>query len=389
MNNKILSNLFFLTCASIIAVPLVTLVPFGIDLWYVQYLALFSVFCIGISIYLARINIPMGIFLTYCLGNTIFVAKQDPRTMFCLIQIILACLAIDLISRFTKRQANIILTIILGLTIFQGAFVIVQYFNLDPFFTPVNDEWFSRTVGISCSRNQIGLFFAIVSPLVLANAIWITPLVVFGLFCSSTTSAWAGFLAGCICLCSFKLRRELWKVLILLCICSAIFFVKFEHISAPAYKQRIDLYKHTIESVESESVVMKRTQNGNTFAKEVTCNKWLGYGLGKFTQISVWTQERFLHKGQSHVYSHAHNDLLEIWYELGRVGLLLALFMIGKLFRDFIYARKTKILVICFSCILAQLVSSLGIFTVQTAISGMLLVIFFGLFTGEIRRQNG
>ena len=278
----------------------------------------------------------------------------------------------------------------------QGVFVVFQFFGIDPIFNAVKSEKFYSTVGFCGSRNQLGLFFSIVSPLFYAFAPILIPLAVFCLWCASTASAWVGFLVGCLCMTFCVSKKRFALTLVTLVICSVIFFVKFENVSAGAYKERIELYKHTIESVESERVVLKvkkKIQGKDiTAVKEIFCNKWFGYGFGNFTRISPYTQHTFLKDtgihAQKHVYTHAHNDFLEFFYDTGRIGILIVLMLMFQFFKDFIYARKTKILIVSFSCVLAQLVSAMGIFTVHTAISGMLLIIFYGIYRREINEQK-
>ena len=385
-------KLFFLICVAIFIVPLSCLIPVGVELWYIQFLALFSIGCLGISIYLWDKNKLLSLFTGYCLFNGIVVARQHPKTIIVLIMIYFGCLAVEVISSFSKSQKKKILWCIVGLAFIQGVFIVIQFFGLDPFFIATKEERFFRTVGFSGSRNQIGLFFAIVSPLVLAQAPILLSLIIFGIFCSATNSAWIGLIFGCLTLAFFK-YGQFCKVFILLGICTVLFFYSFEDVSRGAYKERLELYKHTISLVEGEYAVMKIKKKNVTAIKELTCNKWFGFGLATFSRIAPYTQDKFVRKDrdhlQSHVYTHAHNDLLEVWFELGRIGFLLALALIFKLVWDFIKARKTTLLVISFSCLVAQIVASQGIFTVHTAISGMLLIIFYGIFVGEIRLQKG
>ena len=167
-----------------------------------------------------------------------------------------------------------------------------------------------------------------------------------------------------------------------------IFYTNFENLSKIAVKERIDLVKHTISQVNAGKAIMKK----DNLTKVVMCNPWFGFGLGNFIRISPYTQDVFLYKPipgiKQHVYSHAHNDYAEGFFELGRIGIVLILLLIGDFFYRFIKSRKTILLYLYFSCVLAHMISALGVFTIHTATSGMMLVLFLGLFEGELNEQR-
>jgi O-antigen ligase len=283
------------------------------------------------------------------------------------------------------------------MTLLYESLVLAQILGVDPFFTAEKPEFFYRVVGFSGSRNQLGLYFGAVAPLIMAYAPILMPILLAGLMISATASAWAGMGVGCLTLFFLRSNKQFTKVFAVLAIFTALFFYKFENISNLAYSERMMLYKHTVQSVENEKVVMRYVsgkKKGDKFEKEafkvMTCNKWLGYGLGNFKIISPRTQHTFvLNGGQpSHTYGHAHNDLLEAYYELGRVGFGIGLLLIIHFIYSFVRARKTEVLTISFCCVLAQVIASMGIFTVHTAIGGTLLTIFYGIYLGELNEQN-
>ena len=131
---------------------------------------------------------------------------------------------------------------------------------------------------------------------------------------------------------------------------------------------------------------------------------WLGFRLANFSRLSPYSQKEYLYEkceydGTSitnadvceynkHVYMHAHNDYLEVLFELGRIGFISLLLIILHFIYCYIISKKTKILRISFYSILAQMICSLAVFTVHTAIGGMLLIINLGVFFGEWRDIN-
>ena len=173
----------------------------GTDVWYVQYIGLLTCFFIGLSLLLWRFNKYISIFSLVCLFSTVFVANQHPRSVLCLIQVYLSFLAMYGISKFNTRQKNIILWSVICLTVVQGIYTIVQYFNLDPFLRSLVNPNEDVTIGFSGSWNQIALFFAVVSPLITAKCFILLPLVIFGMLNAHTSFAWVAFIvSNLVCL---------------------------------------------------------------------------------------------------------------------------------------------------------------------------------------------
>lgn len=385
-------NKLILVLLAIFAIPLGGMIPVaGADIWYAQYLVLLSMLPIGIAVALWKFNKYISLFLLVCTFSTMvghngesWVLTQQPRSILCLVQICLVYLAVYQISTFSDKYRRYVLYGIIGLFCLQGFWVILQWFNIDPVWdgvgTYMSGNKIDDTVGLSGSHNQVGLFFAVVLPLITAYCWWLLPLGIFGLFCSTTTAAFVGGIVGCFVYGLYRFRFKFLVIGIpLVILCSLIFYNKFETISSVAFNQRISLVKHSITAVESGKIVMKR---GNQY-KIITCNPWFGYRLGNFMRISPWAQD-FMEPWEKHVYSHAHNDYVEVYFDLGRLGFISLMLILIDFFWKFWKAKKTKMLLVSFSCVVAHMVCALGIFTVQTAVSGMMLILFLGIFYGSL-----
>jgi len=391
-----MKSIFLLVVTGIVAIPLLGAIPMrGADVWYIHWISLFSFSCVGVFLVLWNFHFLYTLLGIYCVYNMVFVAKQYPTSIVMLVQVMFSFLSIYAISKFTKKQRKVILWAIVVAAGIQCFWVILQYFNLDPIFSYTKDMTLDDTVGFVGSHNQIGVFFAVVSPVVMGVCPWLIPFVIFGLWCSTTTSTWIAFLIAngyllysMPCKINKRLRRSLLGVIVLImAVCSLIFFSKFENLSYVAVKERIDLVKNTIRDVNDGEIVLDFVK----YKKSIKCNPMLGYGLGNFKRFSPMSQYEFLYQSRqnTHVYAHAHNDYAEAYFDLGIIGWLLILLIIIDLFYKFIIFDKSKELIIYFSCIVAQMVSALGVFTIHTAVSGMLLIISLGLFYGEWRKING
>lgn len=376
---------------SIVAVPLSAVIPLpGTDVWFVQYLGLFSFFILCVVFFLWDFNKFISIFLGLAWYSTIFVSGQHPRSMFCLIQMAFGCLAIKFMSRFDEKMIWKILYAVFFAALLNSLWTVVQFFNFDPIFNNITDISKDDTVGFVGSHNQLGVFmsvtapvtFAIFPPTVLLNA--------FAIFCSKTTSSWVGLVVGMITLTAllnkkifYNFIKTFWAVVLVIALASYVFFSKFDTFSEIAYGERLNLYRHTINSVFQEK--MQIFMGNVTVIK--TCNMFFGYGLGSFIMLSPKSQQ-FIDSRFSHRYEHVHNDYFEVLFEMGISGFISMLFIIFDIIIKFIKAEKTKILIVAFASLVAHMTNSLGIYAVHTATSGMLLIIFLGIFYGEIGRQR-
>jgi len=403
-----MAKLYKLTLFTIFFVPLITclqwltkgkIIFFG-DVWYVSYVATVICFQLGVAFVLWKFNRFFSIFLLVCLLSTMcqfsggrIVFAQITRALLTLYQISFAFLTIYMISKMTRNQLKGILKAVVILFLIQGVYVVLQYTNLDPIFngkgTYMIEGRVDDTVGFSGSHNQIGIFFATTAPLILAWCPYLIPLTIFGLWCSTTSAAMLGFVVTTLLVLPKKNKDYLAVLLFVLCVALGVFYIKFENVSRYALNERIVLWKHTIQDTLDGELVLT---NGD-LQKIVRKNSWFGYGLGNFKRLSPYSQKEYLNKldperEQTHVYGHAHNDYLEVFFELGKIGFVALLLIICHFFLSFWATKKTKILKISFLCILSQMICALAVFTVHTAVSAMLLVIFLGVYWGEWRHIN-
>lgn len=387
MDKFVISLIVLLPLSAVIQVQ-------GTDIWYVQYLALFSAFALATAIFLFSTNKPLSIFLGLAWYSTMFPAHQHPRAMLCLVQIIFSCLAIKVISGFKKETAYKIFGAVLIAALINSVYTVVQYLNLDPIFNSVKNENLDDTVGFLGSHNQLGVFMSVTSPVVMNFFPPAILLNVFAIFCSKTTSSWVAFIVGVILFSflntkqSFKDRvRPFWAISLVVLLASVFFFGKIDKFGDSAWGERLNLYRHTIDSVLKEKIFLKIKDN---VTRVKQCNMFFGYGLGSFTALSPHAQTGFLldPKKSSHRYEHAHNDYLEVLFEMGILGFVSVLIIVADIFIKFFRSAKTKIIIISFCSLLIHMINSLGIYAVQTAPSGMLLIVFLGVFYGEIIRQK-
>lgn len=385
-------------CLLVLAIPLSCLMPMvNTDVWYVQYLFFLMSFYVGIFFLLfSKVNKSLSFFYLWTVFSAIVVANQHPRALLCINQFSIAMLGVYFISLLDNRQVKILINFIVALFILQSIMVILQSFNLDPIFSKITEPESDDTVGLSGSHNQLGLFYAVSAPYILVTFPWMIMMSVYGIYAATTMSAMAGMVAGVlVSLPLFKMTHVKYIAIISIALnLIFIYFLKFEkNFNDIVVQERFTLWKHNIIGIEDEFMVTEKdvvldTGQNVIVTGKVTAKKWLGYGLGNFTRISPFAQNTYRDKSTKHFYEHMHNDLLEVWFEMGRTGFIIIIICILNIIVLFFRSKKSPILIASFGSFLAHLVTSFGIYTVHTAVSGMMLVITLGLFFGEIRRQR-
>src|SRR3990167_1140663 len=386
--------LFYIAVASVVIVPLAAFIPLpGTDIWYVEFLALFFMLMLAVSVSLWKFNKWLAMLSLLALCSVILQPTQNPRAIICLTQLNLCLLATMLMSRFSRKQRKALLAALFVTFVIQTVMMTLQYFNLDPVFTSIADPQKNDTVGLSGSHNQIGLFYATTTPFIMMLNPALAIINILAVFLSTTTSAWLAFLVSGT-LFAVMANKKILIYFVLFIVSSSIIFIKYyDAPNARKLNERHDLILSSIRDVERGYAEM----NADGHKMKIKCNRWLGFGLGNFIRISPYTQAEFIQKNvdrvgggeyPQHVYEHVHNDAVEVWYELGRLGFIAVLALVASFIQGFIASPKTPLLIMSFCAVISHLVSSLGIYTVQTAISGMILMIFYAVYVGEYNDIN-
>ncbi len=366
-------------------IPLSSVLPvMGQPVWYGQYLGLLFILFLGISLFLWDFNKYLSLFTIVLLYSTFFTTRLNPRAIILLFQFDMACLASYGLSRFNKQQRKYILWSVLGFFVLQIVLLGLQYINKDPIFKSLIRAGHSEMVGFSGSKDMLGSFFALTLPIVLYLNPLLSVFSIMGLFISKSSFA---LVSGCIAgLFYLKMR---YKLLIstqfifgvfLAILLSAIFFSKVDRLKPADLNTRLNVWRHTIKSTITGKIDIER--NGEKYQGKI--NPVFGYGFGSYLLIFPSVPEQ----GFNYVdekFTHAHNDYIEAFFELGYLGLISLILLVGNLIYSFIRTKKNPEMIMYFSCILAYLLNSIGNFLSQLAVSGMLLIIFYGFYEGTGR----
>lgn len=381
----------FLIIASIFIIPLSGVLPLrGQPVWYGQYLGLLFMLLFSISLFLWNFNKWLSIFTFICLGSTFFIAKISPRALILLFQLDLACLASYGISRLPVKYHKYILYSLFGLILIQTIWIILQFFNLDFIFSSLKRPGKDEIVGFSGASNQLGTFFALTTPF----SIYIFPPLVImniiGLVLAKSSFAFISALGGSIVyILNQKLsRKRILLVSFLIILSMAIFFIKGEKIKAGDFPSRLFVWKYAaLDTLKGKCEIEKF---GNKIA--IGCNPLFGFGFGNFQLVFPFRppppREGYFNTYDEH-FTHAHNDYVEVFFEMGKLGIFSLGFLLLMFIYNFYKSKKSKLLILYFSSIIVWLLNASGNFLSQLAVSGMFLIIFYGLYESERKKLNG
>lgn len=376
----------FLIVAAIIAIPVSSIIPvLGTDVWYPQYIT--TVFCVFLAVALRiwKMSKALACLYAYCVYSAVFLAHMNPLSMVYLTQMGLALLVATEVANLNVSQRRKVWYAILTVLILQCALGILQRFHLDPFFRLAADKSLFDTCGFSGGRNQFGLSLAGCSMAAWLLCPVLLPVVILVMiFCQTLITFIAFFCASAFVV--FHNYGKLKAVLILpvaaVLVCAFLLYAP----KTRAVYERIGIWNLSINQLNSGKAVM----NINPQTKSiVTCNPWTGFGLGAFFKVSPLSQGEVIGKQFNYRYEHAHNDYVEAYFDLGRIGFAIVLWALAELIFLFHKAiNRSKELIISAAALIVYAVSALAIYTVHTSVSGFYLAIFIGLFYANLKQPE-
>ncbi len=385
-----------LLITGIIAIPISSIIPMkGQAIWFPQYVAMLFMLFAGISLLLWNFNKYLSIFTFIVLISAFFNTGLKPRAIMCLLQFDLCCLAAYGISKFNQQQRKYILYSILSLVVIYSIWILLQSYNKDPFFSSTLAQGKDELVGFSGAKDQLGTFFALTMPVMaFLNPAFLT-LSFMGLLISKSSFAIVSAISG-LGLYYFCVSKRIFYISLLGIAMILIIFFRF--VDPPIYQDfeiRLNVWKCAVvstikgELTVTTGVVRQDTRNGvfSTVEGETTPIKFspiIGMGLGSWISSFPYVKAvNFNYYDEK--FTHAHNDFVEMFLELGWLGLISLVLLMMNMAIRFLKAVKTRELVLFASCILVYALNASGNFLSHLAVSGMLLTVFYGCFEGVLR----
>jgi len=360
----------------------------GQPVWYDPYLGLLFFLSLGISVFIWKFNKILSLLSLFCLISSFFIAQLSPRAIVLLFQVNLSLLACYGISKLDSKNRKIIVWGIFELVTLQLAWVTLQYFNLDPIFKSIINPGHSELVGFNGAKDQMGSFFAITFPVVLYCCPILAPLPIIAIILSKSSFAFiSAIIAGLIYL-SYT-NRAYYKIFIVFVLLSSmIFFGKAEKIKSADIFTRANVWRYAaIATVEGK---IDLENNGQKL--QLKTNPIWGYGLGNFLRIFPFVPQTQNGVGNgfnfvNEKFEHAHNDYVEIFFEFGYLGLaLISLFFLSFIW-SFNKLNKSNEIALYFSCLIAYFLNASGNFLTHLGMSGLLLIIFYGMYRGSLNER--
>jgi len=199
-------------------------------------------------------------------------------------------------------------------------------------------------------------------------------------------------------------NKQYYKKIILYFLLFVIIALAVIYIPHPLNKENTPLGKLrnrvTIESLTSGSSILRRVATWKFTWMMIEDYPILGSGVGTYGYQSLKYQSDFFAQGQNRdIYPHgyavqAHNEYLQIWSELGVIGLLLFLWIIFNYYRSILIhfkrmREKEKVITIGLAGgVTAVLIDALFGFPLQLAASIALFWMFLSFTSAQINIAN-
>lgn len=410
-----MKKFLILTILAIFAIPLCSVIPFRIEGgWYGHYLGILFFGLLAVGFVLWGFNKFLSLFYIHCLLSTFnffqiieellriihkpnflfvstfmnivayFLSNIEPRALILLITFGIFALASYGISKFPSRYIKYIFWVILGILLIQSFWIGLQLNNKDPIFYCLQDPSKASPVGSIGSPNQTGIFFALTFPIML----YIHPLLgilnLIGLFISKTSFAFiAMVISGLLYL--FFISKKIFAIAILsVLLIGGIFFLKIDKPKLCDFKTRLSVWDYAIQSVIGGRIEINKNSKDLIYKINPIC----GYGFSRFLTIFPFVRQKNNFNYADEKFTHAHNDYIELFFELGWIGGILLILLIVNFIYSFIKIKKSREIIALFCGLLSYLICASGNFLMQMAIPGIFLIVFYGLYKGAIR-QNG
>lgn len=377
--------MIYLIILSIFLIPISSIISIkGTCVWFPQLLALQLIGGICFASMFWKTNKFIALLISYLFFSYIFITSAAPRPMMCLL---IGCLAASVIVVSSKikdlKWVYIAMTIMAVLSI---AYSLVQYFGKDPIFVQIG-QGKEDVVSFMGSKNQLGIYSV-------ANAFWATwllPLSIVPIFLTKCNSALIGLLGGSTVYSYFTFGKKYTLIGLAAMAILLIPWWHFCHKTGTEINERLSIWKLSVSQLVNGKIEDCSVEGQR---QTIITNPMFGFGISNFfayspmSQYKIWGLDRTDTNKIQHFYEHAHNDLVEALYELGYVGFTIVILCIISVVMVFVKSFKTSGVVITFSSLVAQSVSSLSVYVFHAPVSLFVFCLTLGLFYAEIENAK-
>lgn len=395
-----------LVCAMIALVSLAGILPNTLaPVWYPQLivLSLFSFLYINYTLW--KFNKILSIFLIYCLisvffYNVTFVVYNlpsrslksiffytlssfgniNPRQLVLLCHIYLCSYISYRISFISRKSREWVVRTLVAILVLNLFWSLLQHFNVDPIFNSISTPGKDNIVGFMGSYNCFSSFVTILTPLLyIISPLFSIIAIIFVLLVKTWFSVFVILASTLIFLMKYR-KKLLLPLGIFLGVVSILSITKFDTIDFKG--NRVAVWRTSIGSILHGRINLEKDRT-------IKCNPLFGFGLGEFPRYFPNYPEKSLDFNTPVAkYNHAHNDFVEVLFDLGLIGAGLLVLLLLSLLRKFLRTSKTKEFVIYSLCLLSYILCANSYFVSHMPVTGMILVVIYGLWE-SVRRENG
>ena len=318
----------------------------------------------GLEINITNLNLPIFLFvliMTISLLNTNNLVLSLREYIVFLLYIILFFLIIGNVN--SEWQFNVFIKILFLTSTIISIFVLMHYYGVDPTYLKA----YSGIISPIGNKNLISNYLATIFPVLFSYYLledriknkviyYLILLICYTtLIICQTRGIWISifltFILGFYIFIKYKLsfiifkKNSKWLILLLVTIVAITIIYSTENIfnkSEITTVQRFtSIYEDNFSSIDSRLIIWKITID------MIKDKPLFGIGIGSFKNNNQYYQAKYLLNNTKYLKSRmqlldAHNEYLQIWVELGLIGLLIFLYAIYIFYNIFLHYIKRE-----------------------------------------------
>jgi O-antigen ligase len=264
---------------------------------------------------------------------------------------------------FSFRFLKIASFWMLGVLLFNLTMCAQQYFKIDPLFAmPSNLGHLDSMVGFLRMKVHLGSLLAVISP-VIFFASPVMALLAVPMLCVANSSAAVVSYAVSIGLLILLKMKRIYAILavVVILVAGGLYVYKFD-LPGGQFKERFKVWN----AVYGEG--LKR-------------NPFFGSGSGSYAKLNLMTMQK---NGEPQVWTWAHNEYIQSFFEFGFIGLGLIVIYLKGVFKGFIRNWKDSELQVLFASMIAVVGVSFLHFPFHIARLAIPCLFVMGLYQGKL-----
>lgn len=281
-----------------------------------------------------------GLFLAYIIGISIFL-NFDIQSRRSILNIGLALLLFKTVVEHIEIERIKTFAYWAFWLLCANLFLcLLQVIQHDPLYQHINPVIMpdSDPIGFMRLKATLGIFAAVLSPLLFILSPWLSIISLPLLYYSESSVAVGAFVITTMFLLSYRMKKVFFLLLLSLLCAAGAYYIFFIDMPSGQFASRLFIWEHT-------------------FSHALKTSPFFGVGVGKFAAFAPLMKQGGGNP-EPLMWIWAHNEFLQVFFELGIAGLTILGLYISGLWNKFRLYSENREIQSLFACFLAILLVS-------------------------------